>query len=171
MVCLLCPWLVWLVCLWARNVLVSAWTCLCGFLYRDRPAERTCSLYVNMRPVCCTRSFILHVKISPDFPPVAIVSVSGKQGGSVSMCSVVISATLTNLQEGCCLMKQSFTSDCWSIGVKLSNSGIHKKAWKTWWCLQHLSNTESYNFMVWPVHAGVITIYSLLLIITCQPIS
>lgn len=120
MVCLLCPWLVWLVCLWACNVLMSACTCLCGFLHRDRPAERTCSLYVNMRPVCCMCSFILHVKISPDFPPVAIVSVSGKLGGSVSMCSVVTSATLTNSQEGCWLMKQSFTY-CWLMGVKSSN--------------------------------------------------
>lgn len=124
-----------------------------------------------MWPVCCMRSFILHVKISPDLPPVAIVSVSGKQGGSVSMCSAVISATLTNSQRGCCLMKQSFTSYCCLMGVKSSNSGIHKKAWKTRWCLQYLSNAESHNFMMWPVHAGVITIYSLLLVNACQPVS
>lgn len=137
MVCLLCPWLVWLVCLWACNgvclELVCVGSCTETGLQRGRAAYRL------MWPVCCMHSFILRVKISADFPPVAIVSVSGKQGGSVSMCLVVISATLTNSQGGCCLMKQSFTSYCCSMGVKLSNSGIHKKAWKSWWCLQYLS--------------------------------
>lgn len=89
--CLLCPWLVWLVCLCACNVFVSAFACLCGFLYRDSPAEKTCSLYVNMRPVYCMRSL-----------NAALISlqcwsylwVSGKHcRGIVSTCSVVLTTS------------------------------------------------------------------------------
>lgn len=67
--------------------------CLCGFLCRDSPAEKTCALYVNVRPVYCMHSFILHIKRFPDFPPALIILLRfcrGRGRGIVPTCSAVL---------------------------------------------------------------------------------